>query len=98
VTADPKWTTGWVTGTLYFNRIETNNIATGSSALIGGVCASTALLGGPLSAAACLIGAGQAIYAANSAKNAGKCLKLKMSIVGPPVYLGAYTYSGGYCT
>jgi hypothetical protein len=98
VTADPKWTTGWVTGTLYFNKSETINIASGSATLIGGVCAASGALGGPPLIGACLIGAGQAIYTANAAKNAGKCLKLKMLIAGPPVYLGGYTYSGGYCT
>jgi len=97
VIADPKWTTGWVTGTLYFNKRETSNIATGSATAIGGVCATSAALGGPTLVGACLIGAGQAVYTATAAKNAGRCLKLKMALVGP-VYLGAYTYTGGYCT
>jgi hypothetical protein len=87
-----------VTGTLYFNKSETINIASGSATLIGGVCAASGALGGPPLIGACLIGAEQAIYTANAAKNAGKCLKLKMSIAGPPGYLGGATYSGGYCT
>jgi hypothetical protein len=84
---------------LYFNKGETINIATGSATGLGGACAATGLLGGPALIAGCLLNAGQAIYTATSAKNAGKCMKMKFTIT-PPVLLllGAYSYSGGYCT
>ena len=54
---------------------------------------------GPLALAACAAAAGLLVAAANIAKINGECVKVKFSgTPATPVYLGAYTYRGGYCT
>jgi hypothetical protein len=85
VQADPHYTWGWVTGTVYFNKRETRLLAaTGSSVSF------IASLPGPWQ----LILRGYAAYLLTTAGVAvaqGKCLKVKST-------LSARVYSGGYCT
>ena len=98
VVADPHYTWGYITGTIYYNRAETkwmrnkgNIIAMGSAT----AAAVGAIAGGPIGAT---VGAGftaaWATYTATVAGNAygdGQCLKIKL----PTPTAGAY--KGGYC-
>jgi hypothetical protein len=93
VTADPKYTWGWATGTAYYNRSETHNIATGSLAGTA-VCGGLALVATPAAGAACLAAWADINFQANRAWNQGQCVKLKYAVGS---FLGAYVYSGGYC-
>jgi hypothetical protein len=93
VVADPHYTWGWVTGTVYYGRAETRQMKTLSTAtaLLGGLCAAT----GPETAgASCAIGAAlyaQWAYVATNAYGDGACIEIKVP------YLWASKYSGGYC-
>jgi hypothetical protein len=84
VVADPKYTWGWVTGTIYFNKVETKKFAAGV-----GVAAFIATFAGPwaplLRGIATWIGvvAGWAIAD-------GACVKVKST-------LQVSEYRGGYC-
>jgi hypothetical protein len=87
------WTWGWVTGTVYLNRHETNLISTGTSltAILGPLGAIT------MGAAAAFGGLGQ--YFAYVYR-AGHCVKFKIYPgFPPPVTPGEYwgTSGGGYC-
>lgn len=97
VTADPKFTWGWVTGTVYFNRSETKKAST-ASGLIGvalGACAAS-LATGPFATIFC---AGLAAHAgaiatvAAYAYGEGKCLKIKLPTFTP----GTVKLGDGYC-
>jgi hypothetical protein len=88
VTADPRYTWGWVTGTIYFNKNETKKFAVGV-----GVAAFIASFSGPwaplMRGYAAYIGA-----VAGWAVADGKCVAFKSTLV-------AYEYGGsqggGYC-
>ena len=93
VTADPKYSWGYVTGTAYYNRKETRSLKTRSYAYVvaAGLCAA---FGGATAGAACAVGAAVAAqwnYVASNAYGDGKCVKIKMPI------MWAYAYSGGNC-
>lgn len=94
VVADPKYTWGWVTGTVYFNRAETRSMRTFSYGAIiaAGLCTAFAL---ETAGAACAIGGAfmaQWQYVATNAYGDGKCVKIKI----PTFWASAY--SGGYCS
>jgi hypothetical protein len=98
VTADPKYTTGYVTGTVYFKKSETKVIAsslTYATVLCG---AAAALVGGPTFAAGCAVAALQMNAQARTAVSRNQCVKLKVLLFPTPVYTGTYLYGGGYCT
>lgn len=84
VTADPKWTWGIITGTVYFNKHETSVIAASSdwvnklSIFIPGIWST-------------IIGLYAAVVhaMAKHAKEAGGCVKLKSTGV-PGIYFGGY--------
>jgi hypothetical protein len=97
VTADPRYTTGWVTSTLYFNKSETRTIASAPTAA-SFACAAAGAVGGPPVVVACGVGAAQMYIQARTAVSRGQCIKLKFSLIPTPVYIGTYIYSGGYCT
>ena len=98
ITADPHYSSGWVTGTVYFNKAETRTIAS-SIGFAGMMCAAAAgLMGGPVFAAGCAAVALQMNAQARTAASRGQCIKIKVTTVPTPVYLGTYIYSGGYCT
>ncbi|MEU7649860.1 hypothetical protein [Streptomyces huasconensis] len=85
VVADPKFTWGWVTGTVYFNKSETRKIAN------NGYMAATLIALGPWG----WVGPSAATvsywtWMANKAKNSRQCLKIKST-------LKADKYKGGYC-
>lgn len=85
LTADPHYTWGWVTGTIYFNKHETRLFTAYGTAV--GLIAS---LGGPWAP----LLRGYVAYLMTVAAKAsadGKCLKVKSTLT-------AYEYSGGYCT
>ena len=96
VTADPQFTWGWVTGTVYFNKRETISISSLGAVL--GACAAFGFWS-PLAIGVCAAVAGELVAAASIARNHGECVKVKFSgTPATPVYLGAYAYRGGYCT
>lgn len=85
ITADPHYTWGWVTGTIYFNKHETRLFTAYGTAV--GLVAS---LGGPW--APLLRGyVAYLMTVAGKASADGKCLKVKSTLT-------AYEYSGGYCS
>jgi hypothetical protein len=95
VIADPHYTWGWVTGTVYFSRSETSN-ARYSWYVTGPLCAGLGMWAPP-AGVSCGLAAGSIAYQANTAYNVGKCLKIKI-IPGSGVWgIGPGSYSGGYC-
>ncbi len=89
VTADPKFTWGWVSGTVYFNKSETRRIATGAS-IASWIPNPYAVIGGRSIAAW-----------ASIAVATNRCIKFKVSafsaiLAGSGATPGYYT--GGYCT
>jgi hypothetical protein len=85
VTADPHYTWGWVTGTIYFNKHETAIFAVAATA-----ASFIASLAGPWS----VLLRGYVTYlqvAAGKAIADHKCLKVKSTLT-------AGEYSGGYCS
>lgn len=87
VAADPQFTWGWVTGTLYFDRSETNTATTaaGLSAILGGICAGS-IATGPFAIAICTGAGAQAGVIgvmANHYYNTNRCLKLKIPTFEP---------------
>jgi hypothetical protein len=94
-----KLTRGIATGTVYFNKLETQDVAKAGPGAVAVLC-------GPIAAwnaaagAICAVETGAAIAQANRAINRDMCLKLKFS---PPTfpYLAAATwpdiYRGDYC-
>jgi hypothetical protein len=100
VVADPHYTWGWVTGTIYFNRRETANlrnrfaVIAAAWAVVGGFGAIPPAM--PYAAAFATWMSAQSGAIASVASNAygdGRCMKLK--IYGPAGV--PQTYSGGYC-
>lgn len=94
-----KLTRGIATGTAYFNKVETKDIARSGTAGIAALCGPIGLWNGP-AGVACAAYAGTHIVQANRAVNRNMCLKLKFS---PPTfpYIGVTwpdIYRGGYCT
>ena len=93
VVADPHYTWGWVTGTVYYGRSETRSMKTLSYAgvVAGGLCA---VFGPETLGAACVISGAfyaQWNYVAGNAYGDGKCVKIKV----PTFWASAY--SGGDC-
>ena len=88
VVADPKFTWGWVTGTVYFSRRETNVIASGGTGATGLLALATGV-----GAAAVGVYASYATYVYNQ----NHCLKIKITAWGPVP--GEYwgNDAGGYC-
>jgi hypothetical protein len=88
VTADPRYTWGWVTGTIYFNKNETKKFAVGV-----GVAAFIATFSGPwaplMRGYAAYIGA-----VAGWAVADGKCVAFKSTLVA---YEYGASQGGGYC-
>jgi hypothetical protein len=84
--SDPKWTWGWVSGTVYFNKSETTKMAY-NAAFVAGMASFLPVPWNALAVA----------YASNIARVAGlssavhKCVKIKYPPFTPS------TYSGGYC-
>ncbi|MGW1287462.1 hypothetical protein ACWD4N_28135 [Streptomyces sp. NPDC002586] len=98
VVADPKYTWGWVTGTVYYNKNETKWMRNKGNALAAGLAFSSIVggaLGGPAGAVVATgvtgIWAGYTATVASNAVSDNKCLKIKLPM------LKAETYSGGYC-
>ncbi|MEV5874244.1 hypothetical protein AB0L75_08435 [Streptomyces sp. NPDC052101] len=98
VVADPKYTWGWVTGTVYYNKKETKWMRNKGNALAAGLAFSSIVggaLGGPAGAVVATgvtgIWAGYTATVASNAVSDNKCLKIKLPM------LKAETYSGGYC-
>jgi hypothetical protein len=94
ITPDAKYTWGWVTGTVYYNRGETRSLKTVSFAgfVAAGLCAA---FGWETAGAACVISGAliaQWNYVAGNAYANGHCVKIKI----PSFW--AFEYSGGYCT
>ena len=85
VTADPKITWGWITGTVYFNKSETRKLAAANTA--AGVLA--AALPPPFKAA--IVPLGALAVRAQWAIADNKCIKIKL----PSLRIDSYR--GGYC-
>lgn len=87
VVADPKWTWGNVTGTVYLNRKETNKLALGA-----GLSTVLGALSGPLAIPGIVTAASASYW-----YNEGACVKIKygMGWFGP--FANASPYKGGYC-
>jgi hypothetical protein len=84
VTADPHYTWGWISGTIYFNKAETKLMAVGAS-VVSWIPTPYTVWGGRTLAA--LAGIGVAT---------NRCIKWKIWAIG--VVAGAPAlYSGGYC-
>lgn len=90
--ADPKVTTGWVTGTVYFDRADTHVVAT--SELGGAVCGT--LYWNPPAMAACGVSMAVIWLEAKRADARAMCLKFKFTL-GPPWIAWPDIYRGGYC-
>ncbi|MEY4230020.1 MAG: hypothetical protein RLZZ362_869 [Actinomycetota bacterium] len=93
VVADPNYTWGWVSGTVYYTRAETRSMKTASA---GGVIAAglCAYFGAATLGAACVLSAAfwaQWNYVAGNAYADGKCIKIKI----PTFWASAY--SKGTC-
>ncbi|MFJ2863994.1 hypothetical protein [Kitasatospora sp. NPDC087314] len=86
VVADPKWTWGWVTGTVYFDKNETGHTAADSAF----VAAVFAFAPPPFDVYGVLNAANISRVAWN-AQNDNQCVEIKI-----PTFQ-AYEYSGGYC-
>lgn len=84
VVADPQFKWGIITGTLYFNKSETNKAALG-----GGFLAAAAGMIPGIGAPSSITLAGWTTMA-NIAKSHGKCLKIN-------TWLKPDEYKGGYC-
>jgi hypothetical protein len=85
VTADPHYTWGWVTGTIYFNKQETAIL----SSAAGGAAFLAAYV--PVWGTA-LAGYSVALSTTAGIANAHhKCLEIKLPSLVP------HQYSGGYC-
>ena len=88
-----KFTWGWITGTVYFNRRETRSLrtVTAAAAAAATICAT---MGAQTLGVACGV-SGAAVhqwsYVAANAHSAQKCVKIKL----PTMWASAYT--GGYC-
>jgi hypothetical protein len=92
VVADPHYTWGWISGTVYFNRSETARIARSSSAAsLGG------LVSWPFGTLFTLF-----YYVirsqASTANSLGGCYKVSSKFNGSNAPWNAYTYYRGYCT
>ena len=96
IVADPRWRWGIVTGTIYFNRSETSQMAAGT-------ISSALLLASVPSGASQILAAyvGELGIWAATAENFGKCLKIKIgatwswkSLWRPSVSYGHYTREG----
>ncbi|MFD2091314.1 hypothetical protein [Blastococcus deserti] len=96
VVADPRWTWGWTTGTVYFNKYETQGVAGGAISLVGVFSFAPP----PFNVVA-LWYTGNIIGWASSAMWQRKCLKVQYGFTWswkgatPGVTPGHYT--GGYC-
>ena len=93
VRPDMKFTWGWITGTVYFNRAETRTLrtATAAAAAAASICGAFGAQTFGLVCAASTTLQGQWSYVANGAYASRKCVKIKV----PTMW--ASTYSGGYC-
>jgi len=85
VTADPHFTWGWITGTVYFSKSETAKAAASI-----GFLGSTAFLGPPPFNVILGLSAAYYTLVAGWAQAEGKCLSIKSAG-------GAGIYSGGTC-
>lgn len=84
ITADPHYTWGWISGTIYFNKAETRLIAVGGT-VVSWLPTPYTVWGGRTLAALAGIGAAT-----------NRCIKWKIWAIG--VTAGApVLYSGGYC-
>ena len=106
VVADPSFTWGIITGTVYFNHAETTTIASAGwgAATMTTVCALVgAASAGPVGAAAlgaaCFIYGSSIVFTAGVANNSvpRRCLKVKVVPGAPLPTLQPGTYTGGYC-
>jgi hypothetical protein len=92
VTADPHYTWGWVTGTVYLNRQETNQLIFGA--------AITAIVAAGFGGWGALPPGGMAAYA-NYVFNQNHCVKIKLVPIGALFlyYPGEYwgSQGDGYC-
>ncbi|MGW2255897.1 hypothetical protein ACWCXH_38005 [Kitasatospora sp. NPDC001660] len=88
VVADPHYTWGWLTGTVYFNRGETSHMASDA----GFTAAMFAFAPPPFNMIGALV-AGNISRVAWNANSDHKCVKVKSLV---PVF-PASEYSGGYC-
>jgi hypothetical protein len=95
-----KLTRGIATGTLYFNRVETKDVARGGTAGASALCGAVAAFTGGAGGAICAAVAAPFVIQAIRADNREICLKIKFS---PPTlpFLAPATwpdiYGGGYC-
>ncbi|MEU8515602.1 hypothetical protein AB0C76_29100 [Kitasatospora sp. NPDC048722] len=88
VVADPHYTWGWITGTVYFNRNETSHMASDA----GFTAAMFAFAPPPFNLIGAMV-AGNISRVAWNANSDHKCVKVKSLV---PVF-PASEYSGGYC-
>ncbi len=85
VVADPRFTWGWVSGTVYFNKAETESLCLGAIAALSGMSLRAIwvpilyAIAGTIAAFSC------------TAHWVGMCIKVKS-------YHVVIAYSGGYCT
>ncbi|MFJ9461608.1 hypothetical protein ACIRST_41875 [Kitasatospora sp. NPDC101447] len=86
VVADPKWTWGWVTGTVYFDKNETGHVAADSAFL-----AAVFVAAPPPFNVYGVLNAANISRVAWNAQNDNQCVEVKI-----PLFT-AYEYSGGYC-
>jgi hypothetical protein len=91
VVADPHYTWGWISGTVYFNRSETARIARSSSAVgLGGLASFP---WGTMFTLFYYVIRSQA----STAYSLGGCYKISSAFRGSTMPWDKFTYFGGYC-
>jgi hypothetical protein len=99
VVADPKVTSGIISGTSYYNKAETKSIAQAQTTGVIAACIAAGAAGGPIVAAVVGVKCATVVvpmqYTANLAVNSNKCLAMK--IYYGTTILTFSTYSGGNC-
>ena len=86
---------GWVTATIYFNRTETNRLAS-HVYTAAAICGAVGWAGGPGAAFACLLGYPRLVAMAANARAQGRCIGLRFVIPNPQTWWTVY-HNGGRC-
>lgn len=96
VVADPQYGCGVGWCSVYFNRAETHDIATGGIAALGGATAACGV-GRAVAVAACGLASGALAWTAITADNHGNCVGLSFWGVYPFIGWNPFEYNGVQC-
>ncbi len=96
VVADPQYGCGVGWCSVYFDKRETHDVATGGIAALGGATAACGV-GGAVGVAACGLASGALAWTAVTADNHGNCLGLSFWGVYPFIGWNPFEYTGVQC-